>query len=516
MLPVISEINGIIDARTSIDAYLDIMSFIVLASNLHFHALKSEWCPSFHVYFQNDVYLISSNAMRYNAPDTIYFRQARVIQELAKKNFENLRHESDDNEPEAKTVIRRGRPPSKNKKVGQPPALCAVRGLSSDATVANAWDGTKLPNLAKDFSRNGVLCDNLGVGNTPFRALYGGLGSSTFGWIPQQNANREDESLGSALRGVSRVGKKLTIFEENRRDTHKQSSIFSCIHKSPISTTFDVVRKQLVPVGLHLEFAYARSLARFAAKLGPIGWVLAAKRIQMVLPPGTKFGPGWVVENGSTHNPKSPMVVSSSNPLEDPGMSGNTSTIDKYHVSQEIPPHDSVTEEGHINRSIQPASSGSSEDPLPVRGPNGSISLVNNCSTKTIPSKVLRQNQNPKMQPIINGLNSVCDVNSVSEFGKMARPTGILSGQFDSGELVKNANVAHAQDFDMLPKSSSNNLTHTSAGRQPSTDDSIKTNSSSSLPDPGKGSKCSLQGVTVLPKLDSSPPDLNVGFQPPG
>ncbi|XP_042454185.1 uncharacterized protein LOC122038480 isoform X2 [Zingiber officinale] len=473
--------------------------------------------------FENDVYLISSNAMRYNAPDTIYFRQARVIQELAKKNFENLRHESDDNEPEAKTVIRRGRPPSKNKKVGQPPALCAVRGLSSDATVANAWDGTKLPNLAKDFSRTGVLCDNLGVGNTPFRALYGGLGSSTFGWIPQQNANREDESLGSALRGVSRVGKKLTIFEENRRDTHKQSSIFSCIHKSPISTTFDAVRKQLVPVGLHLEFAYARSLARFAAKLGPIGWVLAAKRIQMVLPPGTKFGPGWVVENGSTHNPKSPMVVSSSNPLEDPGMSGNTSTIDKYHVSQEIPPRDSVAEEGHINRSIQPASSvapnaisGSSEDPLPVRGPNGSISLVNNCSTKTIPSKVLRQNQNPEMQPIINGLNSACDVNSVSEFGKMARPAGIPSGHFDSDALVKNANVAHAQDFDMLPKSSSNNLAHTSAGRQPSTDDSIKTNSSSSLPDPCKGSKCPLQGVTVLPTLDSSPPDLNVGFQPPG
>lgn len=119
-----------------------------------------------------------------------------MIQELAKKNFENLRHENDDNEPEAKTVIRRGRPPSKNKKVGQPPADRAVRGLSSDATVANAGDGTKLPNLAKDFSRNGVLCDTPGVGNTPFRALYGVLGSSTFGWIPQQNANREDESLG--------------------------------------------------------------------------------------------------------------------------------------------------------------------------------------------------------------------------------------------------------------------------------------------------------------------------------
>lgn len=273
-------------------------------------------------------------------------------------------------------------------------------------------------------------------------------------------------------------------------------------------------------VGLHLEFAYARSLARFAAKLGPIGWVLAAKRIQMVLPPGANFGPGWVVENGSTHNSKSPIVVSSSNPIEDPGISGNTSTIDKYHVRQEIPPHDSVAEEGHINRPIHPASSvatsGSSEDPLPVRGPNGSISMVNNCSAKTIPSKVpLQQNQNPGMQPIINGLNSACDVNTVSEFGKMVRPAGILSGHFGSAALGKNANVAHAQVFDMLPKSGSNNLTCTSAGRQPSMDDSIKTNSSSSLPDPGKGSECPLQGAMVQPTLDSSP-HLNVGFQPPG
>lgn len=52
-------------------------------------------------------------------------------------------------------------------------------------------------------------------------------------------------------------------------------------------------------VGLHLEFAYAWSLARFAAKFGPIGWKFAAKRIEKALPPGTKFGPGWVGETDS-------------------------------------------------------------------------------------------------------------------------------------------------------------------------------------------------------------------------
>ncbi|KAI6700952.1 hypothetical protein NL676_015276 [Syzygium grande] len=36
-------------------------------------------------HFEKDVFLICSNAMQYNAPDTIYFRQARAIQELAKR-----------------------------------------------------------------------------------------------------------------------------------------------------------------------------------------------------------------------------------------------------------------------------------------------------------------------------------------------------------------------------------------------------------------------------------------------
>lgn len=43
--------------------------------------------------FEDDVFLICSNAMLYNAPDTIYFRQAHSIQELARKKFQELRDE---------------------------------------------------------------------------------------------------------------------------------------------------------------------------------------------------------------------------------------------------------------------------------------------------------------------------------------------------------------------------------------------------------------------------------------
>lgn len=43
-----------------------------------------------------------------------------------------------------------------------------------------------------------------------------------------------------------------------------------------------------------MQQSYSRSLARFAAQLGPIGWEIASRRIERSLPPGTKFGCGWV------------------------------------------------------------------------------------------------------------------------------------------------------------------------------------------------------------------------------
>lgn len=63
-------------------------------------------------------------------------------------------------------------------------------------------------------------------------------------------------------------------------------------------------------VGLHSEHGYTRSLARFAANLGPVAWKVAAKRIERCLPAGVKFGPGWVGENDVV--PQRPLLISSS------------------------------------------------------------------------------------------------------------------------------------------------------------------------------------------------------------
>lgn len=45
-----------------------------------------------------------------------------------------------------------------------------------------------------------------------------------------------------------------------------------------------------------MDHSYAKSLARFAANLGPIVWNVASKKLASALPPGVKFGPGYVGE----------------------------------------------------------------------------------------------------------------------------------------------------------------------------------------------------------------------------
>lgn len=77
---------------------------------------------------------------------SVCFSQARSIQELAKKNFESLRQGSDDNESEPK-IVRRGRPPTKNKRQpGRPPLEHTASEFSSDATLATGGENASWSN----------------------------------------------------------------------------------------------------------------------------------------------------------------------------------------------------------------------------------------------------------------------------------------------------------------------------------------------------------------------------------
>lgn len=69
-------------------------------------------------------------------------------------------------------------------------------------------------------------------------------------------------------------------------------------------------------VGLHTEHGYARSLARFAASLGPVAWKMASKKIERALPTGMKFGPGWIGDDEAPSVRISSLATSSKCPMQ--------------------------------------------------------------------------------------------------------------------------------------------------------------------------------------------------------
>ncbi|KAK1406678.1 hypothetical protein QVD17_42197 [Tagetes erecta] len=241
---------------------------------------------------ESDVYLICSNAMQYNSSDTIYFRQARSIQELAKRDFENLRLEGEDGELQPK-VVKRGRPPGKQAKKtpGRPPLDRVGPESTSGATLATTEDNAnestpynlrKAPPMLYRFQADG---------------LFGSHRSRNGEHSSELMSDWNEEFPERIRRADMKYGNKNLIIDETRRDTYKQFHPSAYAYESSLLSNFGGERKQLLAVGLHAEHGYARSLARFAANLGPLVWKIASKKIEKALPPGTKFGPGVVGED---------------------------------------------------------------------------------------------------------------------------------------------------------------------------------------------------------------------------
>ncbi|GJN09203.1 hypothetical protein PR202_ga27186 [Eleusine coracana subsp. coracana] len=239
--------------------------------------------------FENDVFLLTSNAMAYNSADTVYHRQARSIEALAKKDFENLRQPSDEEDEPPKPPARRGRPP-KNPRIDDDvsPDLSNAKTIKSEDNAE-----TIRKRLTGDRTRNT---------NTPMKD------SSTFHSMLGSFSARRPDKIGE-YSGSSKWGKKPTISDDERRSTYDQH-----YSRSTLFSVFDDEKKILLPVGIQQQHAYARSLARFAAKMGPVAWDLAANRIRRTLPPGTNFGPGWVVDGEQPENLQGPPAATSTTP----------------------------------------------------------------------------------------------------------------------------------------------------------------------------------------------------------
>jgi hypothetical protein len=87
-----------------------------------------------------------------------------------------------------------------------------------------------------------------------------------------------------------------------------------------------------------LQQSYPRSLARFAAQLGPVAWEIASKRIERALPPGTKFGRGWVGDGEAPNATQPPVLTTSSTALIHPSST---------ETSSEQPTHNGTASTSH-------------------------------------------------------------------------------------------------------------------------------------------------------------------------
>ncbi|KAL3603204.1 hypothetical protein D5086_004063 [Populus alba] len=442
--------------------------------------------------FEKDVLLICSNAMQYNPSDTIYFRQARAMQELAKKDFENLRQDSDDSEPQTK-VARRGRPPAlgKLKKALERSPIDRVGPeASSDATLATGGDHN---NLSNGYNLRKSSSYKYQPGDALVRASYSSENYSS--WLSEW----ENEFPASVVKAVMKYGKKPFVLDENKRDTYKHPL---GSHEPSILSTFEGELKQLVVVGLSSEHGYARSLARFAADLGPVVWRIASKKIESVLPTGLEFGPGWVGENKA---------------------------MEKQKILNNL------VSDNHLSR-FQPAASSSREAAWNREGvletvgglnPQNELATLNSGAggMKSAPS--LQIQQKPIIHPDMNGFSGGFGYNSSPQPG-MARsvaPTGKLNLEQTAVPsqmfgVVPTGNSA----FISVPGNDFNSkkamLSETSSGLlQPGISPAVGSSSDSrTFGNVGFGGKSSWQGFLPYQQQGTVPfpPDLNVGFLAPG
>ncbi|XP_026446128.1 bromodomain-containing protein 9-like [Papaver somniferum] len=444
--------------------------------------------------FEKDVFLICSNAMQYNSSDTVYFRQARSIQELAKKTFENLRQDSDDNEPEQK-VVRRGRPPLKNLKK-QFIKLSSERAGSefSDTTAVPGRDNSTWFN-SYDL-RKGPLPDNSSLDDGSGRVSHSTRNNEAhINFAAEQKTDWNEEFPDYTLKGLSmKFGKKHFVLDENRRNTYKNSYSAAGGNELSLFATFDGEKRHLMAVGIHTEHGFSRSLARFAANLGPVVWKVASKKIEKSLPGGIKFGPGWVGEN-DTPPKQAPLLVPSSQslPLQSPICQSTNSSPCTRTVG--------ATGERSL---LKPEPSGnSSSDVLPNRtfassSSDGGLNLINSGSGGMRPNPQFQIHQSAGFKHPINGVNGAHGFNlTACQMNKMIRPT--------RSQQITTEAPTNSQTEDSVSRSSSHFVQSI-----PATTHLEKTSGTID------SSRCIQRLPSMHKKTESVPPDLNVRFQSPG
>uniref|UniRef100_A0A5B7B3H9 Uncharacterized protein n=1 Tax=Davidia involucrata TaxID=16924 RepID=A0A5B7B3H9_DAVIN len=425
--------------------------------------------------------------------------------------------------------------------------------FSSDATLANGAENSTGSNYD---SRKGPLSDKLDPADLSRRSFHGSCNSEVFsGWLAEHKFERNHEFSGSMSKGNwIKQGKKRVAFDENRRNTYKQSHLPAGGREPSVLTTFDGERKQLMAVGLQSEYGYARSLARFAASLGTITWKVASKKIEKSLPPGVNFGPGWVREIEAALQrllllPSTPPVqLSSSRPFLLPGISSAAATLSTAEIkggkSSENQERENLSEK-HTT-STQSALSRHPSKPLLLSQSTSSIPIVANKSPEPIaetaeaarglnshtgsnvlsssgvmrPGPPIQFHQNPVFHPGMNDVNGAYGFNLATQMGKVmgsVRPIGINLQSSQGVDTVSrtNSNFVRPVTANSLNSEDSKLLENTSTINS---DTSLRNSGCEGFTTPRMGyhPQASWHEMSLQQKPDPVPPDLNLRFQSPG
>ncbi|KAJ9693552.1 hypothetical protein PVL29_009484 [Vitis rotundifolia] len=207
--------------------------------------------------FEHDVFLISSNAMHFNSSATIYFRQARALQELSKKVFHVLKTDPRNFELEFSATRRRpGRRPQGD-----------ARG-SNFSSPPKPMTNVRSRSMAYDGSSKGTRSSS---------------GSSSLRRTIRVNPGCSDtathfETADPEILSGSGDGRRSNFSETEQRCTYRPWTSFLDESELIVSTIYSKP-KPLLHVN-QCDIGYTESLMMFVKDLGPVAQMVAKKKLQ--------------------------------------------------------------------------------------------------------------------------------------------------------------------------------------------------------------------------------------------
>ncbi|KAK9280114.1 hypothetical protein L1049_013801 [Liquidambar formosana] len=205
--------------------------------------------------FEHDVFLISSNAMLFNSSTTIYFRQARAIQELAKRVFHALKTDPENFELEFSLARKRGgRKPQGE--AGGPHTKLATFLKPAGVKIGVSPSGRPGSSNGPSLSRNFQAC------------------------LASSNLNFHIDGRESEILLGSGSGRSSNLFETERRQTYRPWTFFPCENDSIVSAVHNCP-KSLMHVN-HGDIGYKESLMKFVKDLGPTAQMVARRKLGLI------------------------------------------------------------------------------------------------------------------------------------------------------------------------------------------------------------------------------------------